>query len=70
MDCIVHGVAKSQTRLSDSHFTSGSRRPLEAGAPRLPVGGRRPSGVAKDGPGPPGPARSLPRGPSSALAQF
>ena len=22
MDCIVHGVAKSQTRLSDSHFTS------------------------------------------------
>ena len=22
MDCIVHGVAKSQTRLSDFHFTS------------------------------------------------
>ena len=22
MDCIVHGVAKSQIRLSDSHFTS------------------------------------------------
>ena len=21
MDCIVHGVAKSQTRLSDLHFT-------------------------------------------------
>ena len=23
IDCIVHGVAKSQTRLSDFHFTSG-----------------------------------------------
>ena len=22
MDCVVHGVAKSQTRLSDLHFTS------------------------------------------------
>ena len=22
MDCIVHGVTKSQTRLSDFHFTS------------------------------------------------
>ena len=22
MDCLVHGVAKSQTRLSDFHFTS------------------------------------------------
>ena len=22
MDCVVHGVAKSQTRLSDFHFTS------------------------------------------------
>ena len=38
------------------HFISGSRQPLEAGAPRLPVGGRRPGGVAKDGPSPPGPA--------------
>ena len=24
MDCIVHGVAKSWTRLSDFHFTDGS----------------------------------------------
>ena len=22
MDCIIHGIAKSQTRLSDFHFTS------------------------------------------------
>ena len=25
MDCIVHEVAKSQTRLSDFHFTLGAR---------------------------------------------
>ena len=68
--CIVHGVTKSQLRLSNLlHFTSGSRWPLEAGAPSHPVGGRRPGGVAKDRPSLPGPAQSLPRGPSSALAQ-
>ena len=60
----VHGVTKSQIRLSNFHFTSGNRRPLEAGAPSRPVGGRRPGGVAKDGPSPPGPARSLPVGPA------
>ena len=26
MDCIVHGVAKSRTRLSNFHFTSGIQR--------------------------------------------
>ena len=28
MDCIVHGVAKSQTRLSDFHFTSIQNKKL------------------------------------------
>ena len=27
MNCIVHGVAKSQTQLNDFHFTSNMRRP-------------------------------------------
>ena len=30
MDCIVHGVAKSQTRLSDFHWLI-SRKPLKEG---------------------------------------
>ena len=29
MDCIVHGVAKSQTQLSDFHFHRSLSRPAE-----------------------------------------
>ena len=40
MDCKVHGVAKSQTRLSDFHFTSphmvvGSATSLGTGLPQV-----------------------------------
>ena len=52
MDCIVHGVAKSQTRLTDFHFTSlwspgsgssAENREEEAHRPRNP----RTAGLAK-----------------------
>ena len=35
MNCIVHGVAKSQTRLSDFHFTSLERNDAKAETPVL-----------------------------------
>ena len=35
MNCIVHGVAKSQTRLSDFHFTSLGRNDAKAETPVL-----------------------------------
>ena len=38
MDCIVHGVAKSQTRLSDSHYGGSSRN---GAVKRLPFSSRQ-----------------------------
>ena len=37
MDCIVHGVTKSRTRLSDFHFTSLLKIPTNAEVYRIKV---------------------------------
>ena len=51
MDCIVHGVAQSQTRLSDFHFHLWSPAPGKEGGGRQDVRDRA-AGV--QGRGPPG----------------